>query len=241
MKSKFSALVVDSDMESRARLKDAMRAAGGFEQLSTAKSLEDALKQLSSDKVFDIIFVSHRLELEGISHFIGQAKRLPNACDSAFILLQSSATDSGAFTVNLLRGHDGFLIEPYSVDSLVEVMALAEQVRSERRQARLILALRLFVRELILQFSQLVRLRRMGHRAGISYEVFKNMCSVLRSLEPDMEKLYFEIILETFPAIEAPSHRELSSKTYSGASERIRRKLSEKMLDRVKQAFSLAA
>jgi hypothetical protein len=132
------------------------------------------------------------------------------------------------------------LVEPYSLNALVEITKLAEKVKAERQAARLRLALRLLVTEIKDQLDRLAAMKKKGCIATISQNVFAEMCSVLKELDPKELEIYYETAIGVFslnrPA--QPSGVNEYFRTYKGVSRRLQEKVSLQALERVKRAFA---
>ena len=55
-------------------------------------------------------------------------------------------------------------------------------------------AMVLLIKELMSQLNDIARLKAGGSPARISMEIFRETASVLRELEPELEKLYFSLL-----------------------------------------------
>jgi len=133
-------------------------------------------------------------------------------------------------------GADAILLEPYSVESLHTISRLAEKMKKERSRVRLQVPLRLLVREIAAQLSQLARLEKSGATASLSRGVLQEMCSVLGELDPETRSLYFEVILDVFPELPA-IHCSMHVPTYRGVSQRVRSNYSARAIMAVKEAL----
>lgn len=76
------------------------------------------------------------------------------------------------------------------------------------------LAMVLLVREIGDQLDEIAHLRSKGHTARIGFELLREMCEVLRELDPELQELYFELLHKLFGR-SAPNGRKIVSDTTS--------------------------
>ena len=55
-------------------------------------------------------------------------------------------------------------------------------------------AMVLLIREISDQLDEIAQLRSRGHSARIGIGMMREMCSVLRELDPELQQLYFELL-----------------------------------------------
>ena len=192
MEHEYCALIVDGNLEHRARLRLAMRASLLFPTVHVANSLQEAERHLSEEPI-DIVFIAMCEGSAAISRFIQRLKHDPAGRDAAYVLLLEGRRDSVVIARTLVDGADALLLEPYSVESLRTISRLAEKMKKERSRMRMQVPLRLLVREIAAQLGQLARLEksgrvRLGEPRGAPGNVFRarrigprNAFTVLRS------------------------------------------------------------
>ena len=244
MEHKYCALIVDGNLERRARLKLAMRATSLFPTVHVANSLQEAEHRLSEEPI-DIVFIAMRENEDVINRFIHRLKQEPAGRDAAYVLLLEGRRSSVEIARTLVDGADAILLEPYSVESLQTIRQIAEKMKKERvrvlvqaalLQVRMQGALRLLVREIAAQLGQVARLEKSGASGLVSRGVLQEMCSVLGELDPETRSLYFEVLLDVFPEIPA-THCSVHVGTYRGVSQRVRRHSSVRAIKTVRQAL----
>ena len=228
---KYCALIVDGNLEHRARLKLAMRATSLFPTVHLANSLQEAELRLS-DEPIDIVFIAMREDSDVINRFIHRLKQEPAGRDTAYVLLLEGRRSSIEIARTLVDGADAILLEPYSVESLQTISQIANKMKTERLQVRVHTALlrvrmqgalRLLVREIAAQLGQVARLEKSGAAGLVSRGVLQEMCSVLGELDPETRSLYFEVLLDIFPELPATHCSVHVGGTYRGVSHRVRR------------------
>ena len=131
MEHMYCALIVDRDLEHRARLRLAMRASLLFPTVHVANSLQEAELHLSEEPI-DIVFIAMREDEEAINRFIKRLKQELAGRDAAYVLLLEGRRSSVEIARTLVDGADALLLEPYSVESLHTISRLAETMKKER-------------------------------------------------------------------------------------------------------------
>ncbi|MGZ6044018.1 MAG: hypothetical protein ACXWNW_05700 [Isosphaeraceae bacterium] len=167
MEHEYCALIVDGNLEHRARLRLAMRASLLFPTVHVVNSLEEAERCLSEEPI-DIVFIAMREDGEAINRFIKRLKQELAGRDAAYVLLLEGRRNSVEIARTPVDGADAILLEPYSVESLHTISRLAEKMKKERSRVRLQIPLRLLVREIAAQLSQVARLEKSGASASLS-------------------------------------------------------------------------
>ena len=151
---KYDALLIDPDIASRMRLKQATTAVTNFGKVTQINNLREAGDKLKANEHCDVAFISFKCDLSDAASFVKSAKSLPAAQDAAFILvLGGSGQDSSTVASSVMSGFDGCLFEPFSVDMLLEITEIAARVRKERSRAREEAALRLLMTDLMNQIG----------------------------------------------------------------------------------------
>ncbi|NLF26060.1 MAG: hypothetical protein GX589_10450, partial [Deltaproteobacteria bacterium] len=193
-------------------------------------TLEEALTSLESSAHIDVVFISNRFAQTEVLNFINRAKEKPGGQDSAYVIvLSTDSQQSNTVAQNVLGGADGFLLEPYSVDSLVEITVLAERVKRERSQQREAAALNFLVQDVLQQIDRVAYLKSCGFDAGRSLKTLREMCSVFQSLEYESRELYLEIAVKSF--IDASPSKFV--KSYKGASDRVSKAMERKIANQI--------
>ena len=226
---KYDAFVVDNDMAARMRLKSATTSVPRFGQVKLLSTLEEALSALNVAVASqDVIFISKRFPQDAITPFIANAKQTTAGQDAAYVLvLRTDDQQAESVAKNVLGGTDGFLLEPYSVDQLVEITELAARVRKERSQEREAAALRFLINDVIKQIDRVWFLKASGFDVGRSFKKLKDMCTVFQTLDKETCELYYEIVVNAFEAVPIP---QPPAKHYKGVSDRVRKRMEQKIL-----------
>jgi DNA-binding NarL/FixJ family response regulator len=232
-KHSFDAIITDPDLDTRMRLKQASASVHQFGKVFQASSLRDAQSRLASGETIDVCFLSYRFDQMEVTQFIKDAKGTKGGQDTAYILvLKSKDQQSSTVATNVIAGFDGFLFEPYSVDQLVELTALAARVRKERAGEREAAALRFLLNDIMNQVDQIAYLKAAGFDMGPSMKKFKEMCSVLQTLEPESKIIYYNLAIDLFEQAPLPK-KIFQRKIYGGASSRVKKRQEKAILEQI--------
>ncbi|MCO6432415.1 MAG: hypothetical protein J5J00_16300 [Deltaproteobacteria bacterium] len=68
----------------------------------------------------------------------------------------------------------------------------------------------LLVKEILSQLNEVAALRKQKRSAEISLLILREMCSVLRDLEPSLQEAYFEILLSLADKSRSPARHTVS-------------------------------
>lgn len=225
---KYESIVIDNDMAARMRLKTATTSVPSFGNVRMISTLHEAQSVLSASGHVDVIFISNRFPDREINPFIKSAKETGGGQDSAYILvLKTEDQESNTVAKNVLGGADGCLLEPYSVDQLVEITDLAARVKQERSQERQAAALRFLVQDTMKQLDRVWYLKSCGFDVGINMRKLKDMCKVFETLETESHELYLEIVVDAFEKAPLPA---FPVKKYKGVSDRVKKRMEQKIL-----------
>ena len=227
----YDAIVIDTDLDARMRLKQAMSSVTAFKSGAQYGKLKEAVQKMeSSHAPVDVIFISFRFDEAETAQFIASAKALPSGQDTAFILVKRSQDQqSTAVAASVLSGADGLLFEPFSVDQLVEITKIASRVKKERSQAREEVALKFLLADVINQIDQVAYLRACEYEVGPSLKKLKDMCQVFSTLGPESKNVYYKIAVDVFESAPLPK-LVFQRKKYGGVSSRVAKRMEKKTL-----------
>ena len=175
------------------RLKQATVAVPFFESIPQFSVLKDALEHMSTAESCDVIFISERYPESEVEAFVTEAKKTLNGSVASFILvLGTSHQDSPTVAKNVMRGIDGFLFEPYSVNYLMEITQLASKIKSERHEAREKLAVTLLVHDIITQLDLCAFLKSIETDPGRSMKELYRLSASLQKLSAESKEMYYD-------------------------------------------------
>ncbi|MBX7143814.1 MAG: hypothetical protein K1X79_05135 [Oligoflexia bacterium] len=227
---KFDAILVDPEIQSRMRLKQATTAVPHFGKVHQLTELREAQNRLAGSERCDVVFISRKFEMENIISFIKTAKGTGQGQDSAYILvLGAKDQDSSTVAASVMSGFDGFLFEPYSVDNLLEITEISSRVRKERSLAREEAAMKLLVTDLLNQIDLLSYMKTMKSDPTRVLKKLRERTAVLKTLSPESSDIYYRIALDMFENAPLPT-KIFQRKNYGGASSRVKRKMEDKLI-----------
>lgn len=229
-KQRYDAVIADPDTRTRMLLKQATSSVLHFGTVNLLPSLAAAISKLNSEEKCDVVFVSYKFNEHEIRDFITQARNTKQGEDAAYILVaKPSKQDSTTIANQVMIGTDGFLFEPYSVESLIAITELAARVRKERSSSRQLVAIEFVINEMINHLDLIAYSKSMGLDVGPAMKKIRDMSSFLLSLEQQPLQLYFQLIVDIL--IETPVPNKIfQRKKYTGASTLVRKKLEQKLL-----------
>jgi len=199
-----------------------------FQHVKLLSGLDETMRLLSAAGHVDIIFIAHRFEQDRTTEFIKKSKETQGGRDSAYVLvLKTDDQDSNTVAKNVLIGADGFLLEPYSVDNLVEITQLAARVKKERSLEREQAALKFLVLDVMKQIDRVAYIKTCGFDVGRNLKKLKEMCAVFTDLQGESKEVYYELAVSLFGNAPLP---QFQAKNYKGVSDRVRKKMEAKIL-----------
>lgn len=230
----LTAIVVHPDTNARMLLKQATSTVHQYGKLLQFGSCAEAITKIKTGENIGVIFISASISSIDLSDFIRRARSLPAAQEAAFILLLGTQDPrASSIANNLLHGSDGFLLQPYSVDSLVEVTQLAAKVRTERARIRETTAMKLLVRNIMSQIDEIAYLKACGYEGRLSMNGLKETCSTLHTLPAESQQAFLEVALKLFE--EAPPPRRVDpAHQYKGPSQKVKQKLEGQVRSNIK-------
>ena len=192
---KIDALIIEPYSYKRMRLHFAMKAlpqAGRIEQYGSFEQARSALKEGAGATV---IFIASDFEEELSQEFIRCVKETKRGANSAFIMtMRAGAQSSMHVTKGLLEGIDGFLFEPYSVNSLAESCTIAQSIYRIRRRERYEKAIELAVKDIVTNLEEVYGHVIVGRKPGVALRKLHNLGAFLRELDSDLLPLYVEAL-----------------------------------------------
>lgn len=214
-------LIIDTDVERIMRVRSAAKVESSFKTIAQVSSTALALERMQLQE-FHLVFIAAELPQQSLPAFIEAARKIRGGRVASFVTVVSVESRQTELVNNVLNGADGVLIEPFSIDSFLEIVRISTSLLKERStemQKRLIdLAL---VDAITYVDSTATRLKT-DKRLKSSSRALKRLADTLSNCHSVDEELYFEILIERFISM---STRKRQSKVYSGASERLRARL----------------
>jgi len=215
-------VIFDPDKKSRMRLKTATTPIAYFETMIPCGNQRETLDWIDREDRVDIVFLSERIDSEVIENFIAQVKNSAKGVDSIFVVVKSSADGGIPVSEALSLGADGILCEPFSVANLVEVVELANKIARERAGMRARITITLLVTDLVNQIDAAAYLVKQGYRPKTLIKSLHKLGERIREIKDEHLDVYFEVVTKLVSATK-PMNRDLATKIYRGASQRVRR------------------
>ena len=214
----MDALIINPDLESRIRLRQAMNYVPEFRIVKVVSTLAEALERLFAGERFGSLFISTLFGRSIVTEFMTKSRETPGGKGCACILTLSGSAKAGEIAEDLCNGADGFLVEPFSVDSLQKIHRIAVRVKRQYMAARQRQGIRLLLQEAA---------------DGIDHHAFTlsrfpdaqcpgSLAKIRRSLEQIAacaEEAYVDALEDFFTGINRPRQP-----AYRGASARLRKK-----------------
>ncbi|MFN8388879.1 MAG: hypothetical protein U0136_01155 [Bdellovibrionota bacterium] len=215
----FDALIVDPNPVSRGYLWQATLCEPNFRRVKAVSGLTEALNQLQKGNRYDVLLITSEVQSENIKEFVPQAKQIEGGREAAYVVvLKKKDQDSEKIALGIVDGTDGFLLEPFSVQSLKQVAAIAARVRGEHERQRAKAALSLMLFEIGPKLDAYAESRRTKSDAITPQKEFIRSAQALKRLVAGNEQVYAEVAAEIFE--QAPPR--VPKGKYKGASKRVR-------------------
>lgn len=90
----------------------------------------------------------------------------------------------------------------------------------------------LLIKEILDQVDEAAQLTRQGGKAAVSLLLLREMCSVLRELEPELLDIYFEV-LPTLASATPPTVNRRFSEERAVLSEPVKRRIMERIREQL--------
>jgi hypothetical protein len=167
------------------------------------------------------MFLTHRFKKEAVTAFIEEAKTTTIGADCAYILvLNPREQNASTVATSMMTGTDGFLCEPFSVNSITEIVKIAEKVKLENAIKRLRAATSLILDNAMAEIDSRAQKIFDGDIHMPYPQKLKNAIQLFSSLDEHEKEAFREVMLETFS--QAPPRPDIA---YKGASKRVRGQL----------------
>ena len=195
---KVEVLIGDTDFDRRTRLKQAIRHQRVTGTVDGDPSLSGTLRKLTRPDEFDVIFVSIDFGFDKISNFIKEAKYTKSGQDCAYIVTaRQSDSDNSDIARSVVEGADGVLLEPFSAESMQEVIDLSMRIKRERKLARQRAAVGVVVKEIVKNLDLASDTLRDGRTPVTRMRALNGLHETLENLESDALPLYYEALLDS--------------------------------------------
>jgi len=222
---KFNLLIIMSDIDRRTNLKRAAYfnqsdADPIFNKIFTCTTLQEGLAGIDSHVMrFDVVIFSDDFHQEQIKQFIRRAKSLVKEKMGYISVVKPRNRELTKITETLVAGVDGFLCEPYSVDTLKEITKLAEKIRRFNQEQRVLGAAQAMILVMLDEIDKLAERSKIAPPTdkGFSAKVHAS-ARMLRTLSKDSRSQYMELLFKICAKRQPP----LLGSGYRGASRRVK-------------------
>lgn len=205
----LSALYIDPDLTGRLRFKQAARTTGMLGSLIAINTLLEGLERLDARKSYDVIYLTSRFTTEIVANFIRSARRTAQGGRSVYmVVLERRECDATTLAGFALAGVDGFLVSPFSTESLSENVDIATRLVSVKARKHDELSVELLVKAVTSNFSTYVRCLKEKSASFVPRDQLRRTHSLIAALAPELRATYFELLTERFlkssPSVVAP-------------------------------------
>ena len=230
MEVRFSICTIEPDMGARMRFKQAATPIYAFNRVSLHPTISEGYERIKLDGPFDIVFISERFPEKDLAIFLKGAKEHKNSQDAAFVLLIGAGQNLETRTSNaILAGFHGCLMEPYSVDALLEIAKLTCEVKKSHEQSRQKGAMDTLIKTMIHQVDRIAYLQACQMDPGQFFKNFKDTCRTLSELDQDQLRIYLEEVVDLFEKT-TPDETICKRRKYMGVSRRVKQNMIKKLL-----------
>lgn len=198
---------IDSDIDARSRLKQMIFAHDPHARIVPAKRLNEAVTRIESGSEFDLLVVSSSFGLDDLNEFLARVRSFPQSQDMLIVtILRGRHADTSVVVQNLMNGIHGCLTEPFSVNSLSELLIRAKQARSVRDQRRRLVAIDFILRDIAKIIDEIAR--RKANDEGFRYVMkqLRKTCAALTGMGKEFEDDVALAAVKHFAAIDAPKY-----------------------------------
>jgi DNA-binding NarL/FixJ family response regulator len=220
----LSALIIEESATRRSYLWQATLSEPQFAKVKGVKSLEEAIRQLTESKRFDVILLSNSFSRSTLAKFITQAKESAGGKESAFILvLPDDDQTREKIALTMKDGMDGFLFTPFSVSSLKEVARIASNVKQKFETAKRKASLLILLPEISHNLDLIALAKTKNKSSPDKEKELERLSTNLKEIALGFRDIYLDILSEI---CEKAPPREIP--LYKGASERVKALINKK-------------
>jgi len=232
MVDKCAALIVVPDNSLRLKLKRAAEESGLFESIVTFDSFQKAQMAFLEERGWDIAFISYAYPVSESGEFLQNARTKSAGEKTVFIQVLQSSADTTAVSRHLAIGFSGFLVEPYSLDALTEIVDLSRQLKFQFSTHKEEATLRLLLREIFGEIDIVHALLRAKIEPKQSKKALLESCDVLRGL-PRSQIDRFYSLAEEYLSIDLPQSLLPPGYEYTGTSKRVPLQVEKDLIKRL--------
>ena len=170
----LDAIIIEPALDKRTNLREIAR--NFCNSVVASSTLQDAMERIRNSSNCDVIYISSRFDLEAATQFVASIKQTDIARDSANLLIGSADRFNPTLLASLtLKGFDGMLLEPASVNTFSVSADLALKARRAKLQERQRRSIEVMVKSLAEQLDEVVLKKKLKQVTILSQDRFKKM------------------------------------------------------------------
>lgn len=201
MLSSANILIINPDSEGRGRLREALRSVVAKGTYANARALKQALDQMRTEARYDFAFLSTEFDVTQLMEFLGSVKSLSSKQRPVLMLCLKAGDQSSSLVANLYaNGAQGFVLEPYSPDQLLESMNVAKEKLSDSAESKEVRITEFLMGDAMRLLDEVADWRSAGHLGGgASGKDLKRVGASLKEAAAKIEPAKFEnLLIEKF-------------------------------------------
>jgi response regulator RpfG family c-di-GMP phosphodiesterase len=219
----LQALIIDPNPTSRGYLWQATLAEVNFQRVKAYSKFDTALNYLQEGAKYDVLLITSQFPKDEIARFVEQAKLSEGGKEAAYVVvLKAAHQNTENIATSMMEGVDGFLFEPFSVQSLRQVAAIAARVKSEFEKQRRRAAISLYVIDVMKALDDYALALFSDTDVVAKNKLFLKSVLPFRKMGPEDLAVYYDVVGEIFEKA-----RPRPPISYKGASLRVRQKAKE--------------
>jgi hypothetical protein len=231
----INSLIICRSAQRRSLLQQGMIDQPLFDQVKYSSVIEDFTPKFRSENNIQLIFISPEYTKENIATFIKEASLHSNLRDAAYVMLVDWELDSeGEQNIEMWKsiGFNGFLVAPYTINSLKEIGQQASKVVKEKLLRRKRESINSYL-DLLLSQLNLAALNYQTSNPDFNQNVteFKNLARSLRTLEQTDFNIFYNALINL--TTEENSKRRDGS--YYGSSQRLKKRYEQMLISKIKK------
>ena len=193
----YNALYVDPDLTTRLRFKQLIQPSSTFDSFVAINTLLEALERLETGKAYKIVYLASRFTTDVLASFITAARRTLQGAKAVFmIVIDRHECDPTTLAGFALAGADGFLVSPFSTESLFENVEICRRLLTIRHRRQQELSIELLVKAALGNFSNYVRSTRERSFPIAAREELRRTHRLIAELPSDLFERYQDLIVE---------------------------------------------
>ncbi len=220
----YDAIIIDPDQAGRMKLKQVARAIPEFSNVRTVSTLKEALDYLNNEHECDVVFISNVFDDHDIMDFhkIAIETNVGSVC-SYIQVLKGNDKKTDDIAKGMITGMSGFLLEPFSVDSLREITELAAKIRIKETRKRVQIASKIVASTLVKEVDRLAALRAIDKDSEKS-DAALSATKLIASISEEALDVYYDVLADSFMEAVPPITSD-----YDGSSKRVKQRMDKKI------------